>query len=326
MDKSKSDKLKEVLNQTLTTEEIEKKLKNEIKQNAKKKIEQTNNNIETKIENKSEENVKKEEITSPLNKKVEIPNIREKRKETRNMNIVLYLVIVIALLLLGIVVYMFTNSDSIDKSPIKSIEKNIIDNDKTKTTVNSSGNEENKLQETESIETNKNQDELKPEGLSKDEKSETKVIVKEVIKEKIVTKTVKLDKKNFKQYYYSSNNNTLKCYDFKAGDIFPNKSCKSSLNKFLNENKDAIRIEIIPVIAQSDYIVFKKLDENIKSLDKSYQERVKEYMFRGLARERVLEITWQIRDVLGNDTVLTPTNYYVKSQKDNKGVIVKAYH
>lgn len=37
MDKSKSEKLKEVLNQTLSSEEIEKKLKEEIKQTALKK-------------------------------------------------------------------------------------------------------------------------------------------------------------------------------------------------------------------------------------------------------------------------------------------------
>ena len=44
MDKSKSDKLKEVLNQTLSSEEIEKKLKDEMKQNAQKKISQNQEN------------------------------------------------------------------------------------------------------------------------------------------------------------------------------------------------------------------------------------------------------------------------------------------
>jgi len=61
-------------------------------------------------------------------------------------------------------------------------------------------------------------------------------------------------------------------------------------------------------------------------MDKAFQDRVKEYMYRGLSRERVLETTWYIKDVLGEDTILTPTNYYVKSKKNNKGIIIKAYH
>ncbi len=68
------------------------------------------------------------------------------------------------------------------------------------------------------------------------------------------------------------------------------------------------------------------MKDNIKQMDKAFQDRVKEYMFRGLSRERVLETSWQIKDILGEDTVLTPTNYYVKSKKNNKGIIIKAYH
>lgn len=317
MDKSKSDKLKEVLNQTLSSEEIEKKLKNEMKQNAQKKIHKIQNEeikiLETKIEeNKAE--IPNEAITqktiekeskkneSPLNKKVDIPNIREKKRDSKNMNIVLYLVILIAILLLAIVIYLFisSNEPTIEEKKTK-VEKEIVQ------------------KEAPDIKVDK-------EEVTDEKQVEPKVIIKEVIKEKIITKPVKLDNKSFKKFYNSPKFNTLKCYNFKAGNIFPNKTCKDSLGKFLKENIDAIRIEIVPVIAQSDYVVFKKLEENIKTLDKAYQDRVQEYMFRGLARERVLEITWQIKEILGKDTLLTPTNYYVKSQKENKGVIIKAYH
>lgn len=351
MDKSKADKLKEVLNQTLSSEEIEKKLKDEMKQNAQKKISQNQNQEneqneiksienkteETKIEKKQEqsskENIKTQTINkdskktqSPLNKKVDIPNIREKKKDANNMNTILYLVILIAILLLAIVIYLFTStSESTKEVPKIKVEKKEL-NEKTsdiKLEKIELKKEEVKKPEIKEEANKKTLEEIK---IKEEKQLEPKVIIKEVIKEKIITKPIKLDKKSFKKFYNSSKFNTLKCYHFKAGSIFPNKTCKDSLGKFLKQNENAIRIEIIPVIAQADYIVFKQLEQSIKTLDKAYQDRVKEYMFRGLARQRVLEVTWQVRDILGSDTLLTPTNYYVNSKKENKGVIIKAYH
>ncbi|PLY06838.1 MAG: hypothetical protein C0625_07805 [Arcobacter sp.] len=159
-----------------------------------------------------------------------------------------------------------------------------------------------------------------------DQKPKEIIKIKEVIKEKIVTKIVKLDKKNFKEYYNSSKYKTLKCYNFKEGDVFPDIQCKTDLKKFLKDNKDALRFEVIPVIAENDNKVFLKMQSNIQNMNKDFQEKVKEYMFKGLSRDRVLETSWYIKDTLGEDTILTPTNYYVKSKKENKGIIIKAYH
>lgn len=351
MDKSKSDKLKEVLNQTLSSEEIEKKLKDEMKQNAQKKISQTQNQEneqteiksienkteETKIEKKQEQTSKEtiktqtinkntRKIQNPLNKKVDIPNIREKKKDANNMNTILYLVILIAILLLSIVIYLFTStSESTKEVPKIRVEKKELNEKNSDIKLEKIELKKEKVKKPE-IKEETNKKTLEEIKIKEEKQVEPKVIIKEVIKEKIITKPVKLDKKSFKKFYNSSKFNTLKCYDFKAGSIFPNKTCKDSLGKFLKENIDAIRIEIIPVIAQADYIVFKQLEQSIKTLDKDYQDRVKEYMFRGLARQRVLEVTWQVRDILGSDTLLTPTNYYVNSKKENKGVIIKAYH
>lgn len=370
MDKSKSEKLKEVLNQTLSSEEIEKKLKEEIKQSAiKKKQEESEKekqrlkeeheqktkealeNLETSVEKEihqeenkyeREENLKKEK--NPLEEKIVIPTIRDKKKESKNINTLLSLVIIIVLLLLTIVFYLFTKEEKIEiKSQKPKIEKKeIIDIQKNSTTITNDKSEEKKLLIIDETKNNKKEEE-KEEPLNieksipnnkaktqieknsiKDEKPE--IQIKEIIKEKIVEKEIKLNKENFKKYYNSSKYNSLKCYNFKAGDIFPDSICKNDLRKFLKENKDAIRFEIIPVIAQDDNQIFDKMKDNIKQMDKTFQDRVKEYMFRGLSRERVLETSWQIKDFLGDDTVLTPTNYYVKSKKNNKGIIVKAYH
>lgn len=327
MDKNKSEKLKEILNQTLTTEDIEKKLKAEIRNNAlkKEKIKEDEN-----LNKKSEEEPKKEE-------ELVIPSIREKKKENKGLNTLLYLVIIIAILLFSIVIYLFTSKKedlssetNIQTAKEKSLKKDdntenliLMDNDKKKSEKNILIiNAKKEASEKEILETSKKVSENKIEK----EKAKETIKIKEIIKEKIVTKTIKLDKKNFKEYYNASKYNSLKCYNFKAGDIFPSSQCKNNLKKFLLANKNAIRFEVIPVIAESDNLVFNKMQSKIKDMDKDFQSKVKEYMFKGLSRERVLETSWNIKDILGEDTILTPTNYYVKSKKNNKGVIIKAYH
>ncbi len=367
MDKNKSEKLKEILNQTISQEEIEEKLKKEIKSAAIKKAEQKKieeeqlkkaaedkieeqklqkNNPEIAINNEPLQKTTEEKIEEKVNhklneieietkreedgveEKVIIPSVREKKKENRDINILLYLVGTIALLLFLVVIYLFINKGNLSGSNL-STDKKEISTEKFYEEKILEENREIKI-EPKAI---KNDTVIKEpmikvqeniEKIIKEEKP--KEIIKEVIKERVITKVVKLDKKNFKTYYNSAKFNSLKCYNFKAGDVFPTNTCKKNLAKFLKENKNALRFEVIPVIAENDNIIFNKMQSNMKSMDKAFQDRVKEYMYRGLSRERVLETTWYIKDILGEDSILTPTNYYVKSKKNNKGIIVKAYH
>ena len=303
MDKNKSEKLKEILNQTLSSEDIEKKLKEEIRNSALKKKKEK---IQEKEEQELEEVQEKKESFKTIEKTKTSKENKNPKKELKNkdigINILLYLVGIIAILLLAIVIYLFTNEKEIKTNKVSEItkEKNITS-------------------------TNSKKIELKEE-VKTSEKPKEIIKIKEVIKEKIVTKTIKLDKKNFKEFYNSSKFNTLKCYNFKAGDTFPTSKCKNDLKEFLVKNESALRFEVIPVIAEDDNKIYQKIQSNIKTMDKEFQEKVKEYMFRGLSRERVLETSWIIKDILGEDVILTPTNYYVKSVKNNKGIIIKAYH
>lgn len=359
MDKNKSEKLKEILNQTISQEEIEKKLKKEIKNAATKKAEQKkkedeeqtktlenveaekeNIKIEIKEEHLEKTNIEKKQVVveentkvknnqqePSTNKEVLIPNVRNKKKEHQDINILLYLVGAIALLLFLVVVYLFIYKEDLSKSNLDTKPQKISTEKFYEEKV-----KENQKEIKKDILAIQNDTVIKEpmikvqNDIKEIKKVKPKEIEKIVIKEKIVTKVVNLDKKNFKTYYNSSKYNSLKCYNFKAGDIFPTNACKNNLQKFLKENKKAIRFEIIPVISENDNIIFNKMKENIKKMDKTFQNKVEEYMYRGLSRERVLETSWFIRDVLGEDTILTPTNYYVKSKKNNKGIIVKAYH
>lgn len=359
MHKSKEEQLKEVLNKTLSKEEIEKRLKEEIKHKKEEaKIDQQNYepSIEKEIYIKEESLPIKENL---LEEEVIIPTVRDKKKNEKSGSIIFYIIIII-LLLLGILAYLYIkditekkrnqqkinleitkdkkeliiNKEETLVSKVINTNEVILDNkedDKVKITETIINNEENDNNKINEIVKNKeeNNDNNKVNKTIEDEenfKLEEQNQAKVETKEKVVVKEVKVNKRSFKKYYNSDKYNLLKCYDYKAADIFPDSSCKKDLKKFLENNKDALRIEIIPVIGKEDHKLFDKIKDRIKDMDIDFQEKVKEYLVRGLSRERVLEISWEIKNILGEDTVLTPTNYYVKSPKENKGVLIRAYH
>lgn len=251
MEKSKEEQLKAILNKTLSNEEIEEKLKKEVKKK---------------------------------NKTI----IKEKQQQRKKIfNILLYSVIALALILQIIVIYLLIKDLSKEEEKISSSKvNNITENNKKKT------NSKEKI----------------------------------VIKEKIVVKIEDLSKNNFKKFYNSNKYNTLKCYKYKQGETNLDKTCKKSIEKFLVDNKKALRFEITSVIGESDYIVFNKLEKNIQNLDKKYKNKIKEYLLKGLSTKRALEVYWDIKDKLGKDTIITSPNYYVVSKKNNRGVIIKAYY
>lgn len=279
----KTEELKEILNKKLSSDEIEKKLKEE------------NKKASTKEE-------------------VKIPYIKNKEHDDeKESNILLYLVSTIAFLLLILTIYLFVRTPN-TKQPIETmtIEKENIIN--TPSEIKDLVKEEviNVLEK----------NEVKEEP----KREEPKEIIKEKIVEKTIEKEVILEKGNFKKFYNSLKYNTLKCYNFKTADIKLDSTCLKELPKFLNDNKNAIRFEVIPVLAEDDNKIFEKMKNTLNSKDEKFVATVKEYMYRGLSRERVLETSSQIKSILGEDIILTPTNYYVKSTKNNKGVIIRAYH
>ncbi len=296
------EKLKAALGESLTQEEIEKKLKEKLESteedNSEEEIKQEllNDDIEElednektqeetieeseKIEDSEEENEEKdssnfeiqvEEISAEklalLNKR-RMEDLKANKKSS--INLLIYLFSFIALLLIIFAAYLFMN---------KPIVKEVVVY----------------------------------------KKSEPKEIVKEVVKEKIVP-VKSLDDKQLKSYFNSKKYNIYKCYDFKVGvATFPNE-CKKPLKEFLAKNKDSFKLEITGVVSPDDIALVKKVNLGDAS------PKMREYIVRGFSRERVLETSFYIRDVLKDDVILTPVNYYVVSKKVSKGVIIKAYY
>jgi len=155
-------------------------------------------------------------------------------------------------------------------------------------------------------------------------KKEIIVEEKEIIKEiKVIDE--KLTKETFQEFYNSRKFEKFTCYDYNAGAIQPSKKCLDNLHNFLEKNKNAIRLEIIPVVSNEDKKLFDGIEE-IELENYSTPQRLTKYALRGLSRDRVLELTWNIKQISGINLVLTPTNYYVESSKNNKGVLIKAYY
>lgn len=147
-------------------------------------------------------------------------------------------------------------------------------------------------------------------------------VVKEVAKQKAFTRD------SFKTYFNSMKTQSVKCYDFIPGKTQPTAQCKKKINKFLKKHQNALRFEIIPVIGKGDNTIFAMLTKefDLKKLDKATVKKVEKYMYRGLARDRITETTWYLKDILEKPGVITTSNYFATSKQENRGIIIKAYH
>lgn len=149
-----------------------------------------------------------------------------------------------------------------------------------------------------------------------DKKVDTKQEIKERVIEKIVKVPDSIDKTNYKTY-------TCKTFD-PAGIVIPD-SCKKTLFNFLDENKNAKLFEIIGLVDDKEFRLIKNLED---VYGKEKIKNIKKYVQRGLSRQRVVEMTWLIKEHfhnLGDDSFkLNAVNYTLYS-KNKRGFVIKAY-
>ncbi len=56
-------------------------------------------------------------------------------------------------------------------------------------------------------------------------------------------------------------------------------------------------------------------------------EKIQKYIVRGIARDRVVEASWLVKELIKDkNIVITPVNYYIKSKENNKGIVLRAYY
>lgn len=119
--------------------------------------------------------------------------------------------------------------------------------------------------------------------------------------------------------------NAIGCYDETAGTKFINKACRDKISRFLVRNqKKAIKFEIIAVLDTNDKAFIKNKVAQVKS-SKAIKNSLKDFLTQGLARTRVLEAAYLVKDVLGNKALITYVNYIAQTS-DKKGITIRAYY
>lgn len=157
------------------------------------------------------------------------------------------------------------------------------------------------------------------------EKVVEKPVEKVIIKEKIVNKVINTDYEGFKNYFNSSKFDAIRCYDFKPNNSSLSTECKTSINNYIALNKEIIKFELIPIVSDEDNKFYEKIVEKNNEINNGEKAKIKDYLLRGISGERMMEAIFYMKEKLGEDVIIIPTNYYVKSKVTNSGFMIKAY-
>ncbi len=260
-------------------------------------------------------------------------SIKNNNKKTTN-NLVMYILIFINFILICIVFYVLITKNEANINLVtkenntltKQLDKKVKQISKIKPDTNK---EQNKNDIKQLKDKHMKQVTIMNEEIKKLKRNHTaqSAIMNEKIKllENKKGQNISLvSRSDVKKLFHSKKFKLLKCYKSKKGSNILSKNCKDSIKKFISKYKDLARFEIIGVIAKDDDVLYNKLNTN--NLSEDLKKIVKEYLLKGLARERVLEAFWHIKEVLKSDIIMIPTNYYVKSLKESKGILIKAYY
>lgn len=119
--------------------------------------------------------------------------------------------------------------------------------------------------------------------------------------------------------------NAIGCYDEVEGTKIINQVCKDKISRFLKKNKkDSIKFEIIAVLDTQDKNF---INNKVAQIDapKAIKSSLQEFLTQGLARTRVLEAAWLVKNVLGEKVLVTYVNYIAETA-DKRGITVRAYY
>lgn len=166
--------------------------------------------------------------------------------------------------------------------------------------------------------------------LQDEPKGQTNTVVEKVVEveveklvEKPVEKVVEVEKLvTVKEHIDKTNYNTYTCKSFTPGGIDIPKKCEKEVLSFLQKHKNAKQFEMIGLVDDIEFRLIRTL-EDVYGVEKI--KDIKKYVQRGLSRQRVIELTWFIKQNSSDDINLNAVNYSLYS-KDKRGFVVKAYY
>ncbi|MGK0255904.1 MAG: hypothetical protein ACI81I_000512 [Arcobacteraceae bacterium] len=149
------------------------------------------------------------------------------------------------------------------------------------------------------------------------------VTVEKIVEvEKVISTVIPVQvKKTVESTVNSENFDTYTCGTMEEGSVIIPSSCIKGLYKFLDENKNVKKIEVIGMVDEIDFKLINILKE-IYGIEKI--NNLSKYSQVGLSRQRVVEASWLIKEYIGENENIAVVNYTLHS-KNQKGFVVRAY-
>lgn len=120
------------------------------------------------------------------------------------------------------------------------------------------------------------------------------------------------------------------CYDMGVGSYNISWKCKKSIISFIDRHKNAKYFEVIPLVDDAEFILYKNLQNNdfiydkLKVTQKSIN-LMKKFSQSGLAKHRAIEASWVIKAHTNRKAKVYGANYHLMSHDEKRGILVRAY-
>jgi len=253
------------------------------------------------------------------------------QQPTQNSNsLIIYILIFIILVLLGYIGYIYSTKEVVQKEHIKNnyIQKDDVTFDmlpiyiQDKYILKSLYDYKINELETKNLSSLKK---LQESIVKKDPNIMKKIIATENTTHTRMDTSVVLipEEQNIDNNKIKTNKKTqtYTCKTLRSSSEYITEKCKKELINFLNKNKDAKRFEMIGLIDNQEFKLIEKLEDvyGTKRLG-----NLSKYAQTGLARHRVIEASWVIRQQLGKKVQIDTVNYAI-TKKNKRGFVVKAY-
>lgn len=121
-----------------------------------------------------------------------------------------------------------------------------------------------------------------------------------------------------------------KCYDMEVGKYSISSQCRKNIIAFVDKHKNAKYFEIIGIIDETEFTLFKNLQTNSFIYDKLKVtqhtiDTMKKLSQSGLAKHRAIEANWVIKAHTQKKAQVYNANYNLLSNDGKKGFVIRAY-
>lgn len=121
-----------------------------------------------------------------------------------------------------------------------------------------------------------------------------------------------------------------KCYNLGEGSYIINYQCKKNIIAYVNKHKDAKYFEIIGIVDNSEFKLYKNLENHkilydVLGVTPASVKLMKKLTNSGLAKHRAIEASWIIKANTNQTAITYNPHYHITSTEGKKGMLVRAY-